>query len=116
MGTMLTASAKNVTIDDSAWRNEDVILSPGWNMLEGAPNGVSNWINTPQMDVERTRAGESYNTSLSWTEQRGANTTIRFQGEAVWVYGGAGGEAGSFEIILNNTTMGVYNASGGARE
>lgn len=42
-GTILSATTLNQTIDDSAWANGTITLSPGWNMLE---KDHSNWINT----------------------------------------------------------------------
>ncbi len=42
LGTLQTATSGNVTIDDSAWRDWTVLLTPGWNMLE---KNSSNWIN-----------------------------------------------------------------------
>lgn len=115
LGAILNAATKNVTIDDTAWRTGEVVLSPAWNMMEGGQGGSSNWINTTQIDAERGTAGENWNSSLSWTEERGANTTIAFAGEAVWVYGVAGGEAGRYEVLVDGTEMGRYNASGGAK-
>ena len=43
LGTLSGASSINATIDDSAWRDWKVLLSPGWNMLE---RGESNWVNS----------------------------------------------------------------------
>jgi hypothetical protein len=43
MGVLVSAQTTNQTIDDTAWRNWTVILTPGWNMLE---KNASNWINT----------------------------------------------------------------------
>ncbi|KAK8850481.1 hypothetical protein IAR55_004399 [Kwoniella newhampshirensis] len=112
LGTLEGPKTKNVTIDDTAWRDWEVILTPGWNMLERAS---SNWINTTQYDAELLTSGRDYNGSISWTEQANAGNTIYFQGSAVWVYGIVGGEAGSYEVLLDNTTQGVFDASGGSR-
>jgi hypothetical protein len=58
MGVLVSAQTTNQTIDDTAWRNWTVILTPGWNMLE---KNASNWINT----VSRSRpSASSSNTSL----------------------------------------------------
>jgi hypothetical protein len=46
LGTMITAQTVNQTIDDTAWRNWTVVLTPGWNMLE---QNASNWINTVRL-------------------------------------------------------------------
>ena len=43
MGVLVGAATENITVDDTAWRSGQVMLSPGWNMLE---SGASNWINT----------------------------------------------------------------------
>lgn len=43
LGGMITAQTINTTIDDSAWRNWTVLLTPAWNMME---QDASNWINT----------------------------------------------------------------------
>lgn len=80
-------------------------------MLEGASGGQSNWINTTQIDAERVRAGDNWNSSESWTEERGANTTIRFEGETVWVYGATGPDAGRYEVVIDDLNVGVYNGS-----
>ncbi|WWD20663.1 hypothetical protein CI109_105139 [Kwoniella shandongensis] len=112
LGTIESGGTKNVTIDDTAWRQWDVILTPGWNMLE---RDSSNWINTTQYDAELPTAERDYNGSISWTEQADAGNTIYFHGSAAWVYGIVGGEAGSYEVVLDNVTQGVFNASGGSR-
>jgi hypothetical protein len=115
-GMIATASTRNVTIDDTAWRNETITLSPGWNMLESERQGaVSNWLNSTQMEAERANRARFYNESLSWTEQRRASTTVRFDGEAAWVYGLGGGAAGRYEVVLDSVTKGVFDAAGGAR-
>lgn len=57
----------------------------------------------------------NFNSSISWTEQANVGNSILFNGSAVWVYGLVGGEAGSYEVILDNVTQGIYNAAGGPR-
>lgn len=42
MGGLISATTSNTTIDDSAWANGSIALSPNWNMLE---QGKSNYIN-----------------------------------------------------------------------
>jgi len=43
LGRIINADTKNVTIDDTAWRDGRVVLTEGWNMLERTS---SNWIDT----------------------------------------------------------------------
>jgi hypothetical protein len=42
LGSLVVAGTKNGSVDDTAWREWKVLLSPGWNMLE---NGEANWMN-----------------------------------------------------------------------
>lgn len=42
LNSLVVAGTRNETVDDTAWREWRVILSPGWNMLE---QNESNWIN-----------------------------------------------------------------------
>ena len=113
---MIGTSARNVTIDDTAWRNGSILLSPGWNMMESEQGGAqSNWINDTQIEQEQQTRGQNYNDSLSWTEQRRANTTILFEGEQVWVYGLSGGEAGRYEVLVDGAVKGRFDAAGGPR-
>lgn len=115
-GLISSASSRNITIDDTAWWNGTVILSPGWNMMESDTNGAeSNYINQTQIDEERQTRSRTYNETLSWTEQRRAETSILFEGEQVWVYGLSGGEAGAYEVLVVGVSRGRYNAAGGAR-
>jgi hypothetical protein len=46
LGQMVEGETQNYTIDDTAWRDGRVILSPGWNMLE---KDAWNWINTVRL-------------------------------------------------------------------
>lgn len=112
MGGLISASTANVTIDDTAWANGSIGLSEGWNMLE---DGRSNYINETQFNIERNNADRHYNRSISWTTQEGALNSIAFSGSAVWLYGLSGGEAGTFEVHLDNVSQGVFNAAGGPR-
>ncbi|RSH85228.1 hypothetical protein EHS25_005035 [Saitozyma podzolica] len=112
MGVLVSAQTTNQTIDDTAWRNWTVILTPGWNMLE---KNASNWINTTQFDNEEKTAFRDFNSSISWTEQANAGNAVLFNGEAVWAYGVVGGEAGSYEVFVDNVSQGVYDGSGGCR-
>jgi len=120
LGSLVGAKTKNGTIDDSVWRDGNVSLSSGWNMME---KGQSNWLNQvclnlrsllvfggkcgasvdlqTQMEIEGSHALNYWNESLSWTEQEGANTSITFTGAAVWVYGVVGSEAGSAASTLS---------------
>lgn len=106
LGTMSSATTRNVTVDDTDWRSGKVVLSSGWNMLE---KDQSNWINSvsghlsvistlaqlqTQMEMEQPNAGKYWNQSVSWTEQQGANTTVLFSGSAVRAYGISGAQAG----------------------
>ncbi|WVR08570.1 hypothetical protein IAU60_005625 [Kwoniella sp. DSM 27419] len=102
----------NATIDDSAWREGRVLLTPGWNMLE---QGQSNYIDETQYQAESATADRNWNSSISWTEQANAGNEIHFQGSAVWVYGIIGGEAGSYEVKIDNSSRGVYNSAGHGR-
>ncbi|KAK4685813.1 hypothetical protein P7C73_g4321, partial [Tremellales sp. Uapishka_1] len=112
LGTMITAQTRNETVDDTAWRSGQVVLTPAWNMLEQV---ASNWINTTQFDAELPTAARDYNSSISWTEEVGAGNSISFNGSAVWVYGIVGGGAGAYEVLLDDISRGIYNASGGSR-
>ncbi|BEI80236.1 hypothetical protein CcaverHIS002_0107650 [Cutaneotrichosporon cavernicola] len=112
IGGLVQANTFNTTIDDSAWANGTVTLSQGWNMLE---QGKSNYINETQYQQELRNADRHYNRSISWTTQPGANTTINFSGSVVWVFGLSGGEAGTFEVRLDNVSQGFFDASGGPR-
>lgn len=112
IGGLIQASTVNTTIDDTAWANGSVALSTGWNMLE---QGGSNYINETQYQQELRNADRHFNRSISWTTQPGANTTISFSGSTVWVFGLSGGEAGTFEVRLDNVSQGVFDAAGGPR-
>lgn len=84
--------------------------------MESDDNGAeSNYINEEQIQAERWTRTRHFNGTLSWTEQRRANTTMLFEGEQVWVYGLSGGEAGGYEVLVDGVTRGRYNASGGER-
>jgi hypothetical protein len=84
--------------------------------MESDTNGAeSNYINQTQIDEERQTRSRTYNETLSWTEQRRAETSILFEGEQVWVYGLSGGEAGAYEVLVDGVSRGRYNAAGGAR-
>ncbi|KAL7423877.1 hypothetical protein Q5752_001462 [Cryptotrichosporon argae] len=112
LGVAMGPESTNQTIDDTAWRDGAVQLTPGWNMLERA---ASNWINTTEYDAELPTATHDFNASVSWTEAAGGATTVDFSGEAVWAYGIVGGEAGTFEVLLDNATRGVFDATAPAR-
>ncbi|TXT11523.1 uncharacterized protein COLE_01933 [Cutaneotrichosporon oleaginosum] len=112
IGGLIQANTVNTTIDDTAWANGSVALSPGWNMLE---QGKSNYVNETQYQQELRNADRHFNRSISWTTQPDANIAISFSGSAVWVFGLSGGEAGTFEVRLDNVTQGVFDAAGGPR-
>ncbi|ORX41064.1 hypothetical protein BD324DRAFT_647961 [Kockovaella imperatae] len=112
LGSLWTAQSSNETIDDTAWREDKVILTPAWNMLE---QSASNWINTTQYDSELQMSNNDFNGSISWTEQVNASTTIRFNGTSVWTFGISGGEAGIYEVLLDGLSEGLFDASGGPR-
>ncbi|WWC92280.1 uncharacterized protein L201_007234 [Kwoniella dendrophila CBS 6074] len=111
-GYELDKNSKNQTIDDTNWRDWQVILSPGWNMLE---KGVSNYIDETEYEEEKATSSNDYNGSISWTEQANTSTQLHFHGSSVSVYGIGGQEAGSYEVLLDNITQGVFDASGGPR-
>lgn len=46
------------SVDDTAWRDGRVRLTPGWNMLE---KGASNWINTVSASVQRSERSDGNN-------------------------------------------------------
>ena len=50
LDSLYTAQSQNHTVDDTAWRDWKVTLSPAWNMLE---QGASNWINTVGCSISR---------------------------------------------------------------
>jgi hypothetical protein len=52
---------------------------------------------------------------MSWTDQQGGNSTIRFNGSTVWVNGVGGAEGGSFEVLIDNVSQGMFDASGGPK-
>ncbi|KAK6906625.1 hypothetical protein I204_00567 [Kwoniella mangroviensis CBS 8886] len=110
---MISSQTNTEIIDDSAWRTWKVYLTPGWNMLE--EEGISNYIDLDQYQAELPTASRDYNGSISWTEQANAANEIHFTGSAVWVHGIVGDVAGSYEVVLDNVTQGVFNASGGPR-
>jgi hypothetical protein len=112
IGGLIQANTVNTTIDDSSWANGSVVLSTGWNMLE---QGGSNYINETQYQQELRYADRHFNRSISWTTEEGASSTIGFTGSVVWVFGLSGGEAGTFEVRLDNVSQGVFDASGGPR-
>lgn len=56
-----------------------------------------------------------YNSTVSWTVQPNASTTITFDGSAVWAYGTVGGDAGTFEVVVDGTPRGTFTSSGGPR-
>lgn len=68
-----------------------------------------------QYQIELNNADRHFNRSISWTTTPGAQNTILFEGSAVWVFGLSGGEAGTFEVKLDNVSQGVFNAAGGPR-
>jgi hypothetical protein len=49
LGSLIGAGTRNGTVDDSAWRSENVTLSPGWNMME---QGESNWLNQVSLPMD----------------------------------------------------------------
>nr|XP_019007346.1 uncharacterized protein I206_07912 [Kwoniella pini CBS 10737]OCF46127.1 hypothetical protein I206_07912 [Kwoniella pini CBS 10737] len=112
LGYAINSQTKNETIDDTAWRDWKIYLTPGWNMLE---KDVSNYIDLDQYQAELPTSSRNYNNSISWTEQSNAANQIFFAASAVWVYGIVGDQAGSFEVILDNTAQGVFDGSGGPR-
>ncbi|WWC65059.1 uncharacterized protein I303_107673 [Kwoniella dejecticola CBS 10117] len=112
LGYAVNAQTKNETIDDTAWRDWKVYLTPGWNMLE---KDASNYIDLDQYQAEVPTSSRDYNGSISWTEQPDAANQIFFKGSAVWVHGIVGDRSGSYEVILDNVTHGIFDASGGPR-
>ncbi|WVQ85902.1 hypothetical protein IAT38_008070 [Cryptococcus sp. DSM 104549] len=112
LGVQAGDKTTNVTVDDTEWRDWKVLLTPGWNMLE---HQASNWINTTQFEAELLTSSRDWNSSISWTEQVDSGNAVLFKGSAVWVYGISGGEAGSFEVTIDNATRGIFDASGGSR-
>ncbi|WWD07328.1 hypothetical protein V865_005426 [Kwoniella europaea PYCC6329] len=110
---MISNQTNTEIIDDSAWRDWKVYLTSGWNMLE--EQGISNYIDLDQYQAELPTASRDYDGSISWTEQANAANEIHFTGSAVWVHGIIGDVAGSYEVVLDNITQGVFNASGGPR-
>ncbi|RXK41671.1 hypothetical protein M231_00906 [Tremella mesenterica] len=110
MGSSQTSGSRNETIDDTAWRDWRVVLTPGWNMLEG-PTGASNWIDNTDVQNELPTLSNDYNSSISFTSQPDAATTILFSGSAFWAYGISGPEEGTYEVGLDGQSQGVFNAS-----
>ena len=49
LNSLVVAGTRNGTVDDTAWREWKVSLSPGWNMLE---QNESNWINGVSWQLE----------------------------------------------------------------
>ncbi|OCF43644.1 hypothetical protein I317_02536 [Kwoniella heveanensis CBS 569] len=137
-GTKVGKDTKHGTIDDSAWRDWKVSLSPGWNMIE---TGESNFFDATLTGTSANATGENknessqamaissqeqyraelptttrdWNNSISWTEQAGVSTGIRFTGSAAWVYGIVGGQAGTYEVTLDDVSQGIFNATAGER-
>ncbi|EIW69919.1 hypothetical protein TREMEDRAFT_20077, partial [Tremella mesenterica DSM 1558] len=100
---------RNETIDDTAWRDWRVVLTPGWNMLEG-PTGASNWIDNTDVQNEFPTLSNDYNSSISFTSQPDAATTILFSGSTFWAYGISGPKEGTYEVDLDGQSQGVFNA------
>ncbi|WVQ63327.1 uncharacterized protein L199_001479 [Kwoniella botswanensis] len=86
---MISNQTNTEIIDDSDWRDWKVYLTPGWNMLE--EEGISNYIDLDQYQAELPTASRDY--------------MDRYLGDV----------AGSYEVVLDNITQGVFNASGGPR-
>ncbi|WRT70659.1 uncharacterized protein IL334_007657 [Kwoniella shivajii] len=112
LGSLTGKETKNQIIDDTAWRDWKIALTPGWNMLE---KDMSNYINEEQYLAEVDSSTKNYNGSISWTEEANALDQIEFQGSAIWLYGIVGGEAGSYQVTLDDISQGTFNASGGPR-
>ena len=51
LGSLVTAQSVNTTVDDTAWRDWKVTLTPTWNMLE---QGESNWVNAVRVQAHFT--------------------------------------------------------------
>ncbi|WVQ95595.1 hypothetical protein IAU59_002692 [Kwoniella sp. CBS 9459] len=111
-GTKVGKDTKHGTIDDSAWRDWKITLSPGWNMIEA---GESNFFDADQYRAELPTTSRDWNNSISWTEQAGASNEVQFTGSAAWVYGIVGGQAGTYEVKLDDVSQGIFNATAGER-
>lgn len=50
LGGLISAGTTNTTIDDSAWANGSIALSPHWNMLESGKSNYINEVGSPAQD------------------------------------------------------------------
>ncbi|KAK8845360.1 hypothetical protein IAR55_006073 [Kwoniella newhampshirensis] len=64
-----------------------------------------------QSSVPAIKKGSFYKDTISYTSSAGAAASLIFNGSALYVFGMTGPEFGSFQISIDSSTIGTYNAS-----
>ncbi|KAK6908225.1 hypothetical protein L486_07605 [Kwoniella mangroviensis CBS 10435] len=72
-------------------------------------NGSNQYINPEQVDQMVPILDQFWNSSISWTEQKGSWVELSFTGSDFWTYGVIGPSYSSIEFILDHQSLGTFS-------
>ncbi|WVQ65815.1 uncharacterized protein L199_003993 [Kwoniella botswanensis] len=76
-------------------------------------NGSNQYISSEQVDQMVPILDQFWNSSISWTEEKGSWVELSFTGSDIWTYGMIGPSYSSIEFILDDQTFGTFTQEQG---